>query len=194
MPTRIRPLILALGVAVAILTTSRAADEAVTHVPTELTFESARDYAGCFNDVSVDLAVETPAGRQLRVPMFWAGTRLWKARYASSEAGIHSYRTECSDTSNAGLHGITGEIKVKPYAGENPLFRHGPLRIAENRRHFEHADATPFLWLGDTCWMGLCQRLVWPGEFQQYVPIPKTLTRRYGLSSRFAVPIGRSNL
>ncbi len=168
MQTATRPAILAVGFVLASLAQMRA-DETETNVPLELTFSSAKNYADCFNEVRVDLAVETPSGRQLRVPMFWAGTRTWKARYASSEEGIHSYHTVCSDVSDAGLHGITGKIDVKPYAGENPLLRHGPLRIAENRRHFQHGDATPFLWVGDTCWMGLCQRLAWPGEFQQYV-------------------------
>jgi hypothetical protein len=28
-------------------------------------------------------------------------------------------------------------------------------------------DGTPFFWLGDTWWMGLCHRLHWPEEFQQ---------------------------
>ena len=58
-----------------------------------------------------------------------------------------------------------GEIVA--YAGDNPLYRHGPLRVAADHRHFEHADDTPFFWLGDTWWMGLCQRLHWPDEFQQ---------------------------
>ena len=33
-------------------------------------------------------------------------------------------------------------------------------------RHFQHADGTPFFWLGDTWWMGLCKRLSWPDGFQ----------------------------
>ena len=37
-----------------------------------------------------------------------------------------------------------------------PLYLHGPLRVAADRRHFEHADGTPFFWLADTWWMGLC--------------------------------------
>ena len=38
--------------------------------------------------------------------------------------------------------------------------------MSESGRHFEHADGTPFFWLADTWWMGLCERLQWPGEFQ----------------------------
>jgi hypothetical protein len=40
------------------------------------------------------------------------------------------------------------------------------LRISASRRYFEHADGTPFFWLGDTWWMGLSDRLSWNG-FQQ---------------------------
>jgi hypothetical protein len=38
--------------------------------------------------------------------------------------------------------------------------------VAPSRRHFEHGDGTPFFWLGDTWWMGLCHRLRFPGEFK----------------------------
>ena len=55
---------------------------------------------------------------------------------------------------------------MAPYRGRNPLMLHGPLRVSESGRHFEHEDGTPFFWLADTWWMGLCERLGWPGEFQ----------------------------
>ena len=41
------------------------------------------------------------------------------------------------------------------------------MRVAADQRHFEHADGTPFFWLGDTWWMGLSHRLHWPDEFQR---------------------------
>ena len=44
--------------------------------------------------------------------------------------------------------------------------RRGPLRVSESRRYLEHIDGTPFFWLGDTWWMGLCNRLSWPEDFQ----------------------------
>ena len=81
--------------------------------------------------------------------------------------GQHRWRSECSDGSDAGLHGVDGTVRSNAYEGDNPLFRHGPMRVAPDRRHFEHADGTPFFWLGDTWWMGLCHRLHWPDEFQQ---------------------------
>ena len=43
---------------------------------------------------------------------------------------------------------------------------HGPLRVSADHRHFTHQDGTPFFWLGDTWWMGLCERLEWPEDFK----------------------------
>lgn len=133
----------------------------------EVSFTSAKDYADPFNQVNLDVLFTTPEGRLLRVPAFWAGGKTWRARYASPLTGTHSFRTDCNDTSNPALHGVTGAVEIKPYAGNNLLFRHGPIRVAEDRRHFSHADGTPFFWLGDTWWMGLTSRLRWPEDFQE---------------------------
>ena len=133
----------------------------------EISFESAKDYADPFNHVTLDAVFTTPDGRLLRVPAFWAGGKTWRVRYASPLVGTHRYRTECNDAANPALHGVRGEVVVTPYTGTNALFRHGPIRVADDRRHFAHADGTPFFWLGDTWWMGLVKRLQWPEEFQQ---------------------------
>ena len=45
------------------------------------------------------------------------------------------------------------------YKGDNPLIQHGMLRVSADKRHFEHADGTPFFWLGDTWWKCLSKRL-----------------------------------
>jgi hypothetical protein len=133
----------------------------------EIRFTSAKDYADPFHQVTLDAVFTTPDGRLLRVPAFWAGDKIWRVRYASPLAGRHTFRTECNDTANSALHGISGAIEVRPYTGENPLFRHGPIRVANSRRHFAHADGTPFFWLGDTWWMGLSERVRWPEDFQE---------------------------
>ncbi|HEV3257336.1 MAG TPA: DUF4038 domain-containing protein [Gemmataceae bacterium] len=132
----------------------------------ERSFPSEKSYADPFNDLDVDVVFTAPDGQELRVPAFWAGGRTWTVRYASGQVGVHRYRTECSDTRNAALHGLRGRITIKPYTGDNPLYCHGPIGVAADRRHFRYADGTPFLWLGDTWWMGLCQRLHWPDEFK----------------------------
>ena len=133
---------------------------------TEWHFSSGQTYPDPFNDVELDVLVTDPDGEERRVPAFWSGESTWRVRYASPKLGTHRWRSECSDTSNPGLHGREGSVEVVPYKGRNPLMRYGPLRVSESGRHFEHADGTPFFWLADTWWMGLCERLAWPGEFQ----------------------------
>ncbi len=138
-----------------------------TNTVAEMVFTATQDYHDAFHDVTLDVEFVTPQGETLRVPAFWAGGRVWKVRYASPQVGTHRWQSVCSVTADKGLHNVSGTVVVEPYRGDNPLFVHGPLRVADDRRHFEHLDKTPFFWLGDTWWMGLCQRLSWPDAFQQ---------------------------
>jgi hypothetical protein len=133
----------------------------------EFSFESAQQYRDPFNEITLDVVFTDPTGDKRRVPALWAGGATWRVRYASPIIGTHRFQTECSDTSNTGLHGVRGEVTITPYTGQNPLFRHGAIRVADDGRHFAHADGTPFFWLGDTWWMGLVKRLRWPEDFQQ---------------------------
>ena len=153
----------------------------------EWSFRSTVEYANPWREIEVAFVFTTPAGRELRVPAFWAGGRRWRARYSSGEPGEHRFRTECSDSGNAGLHGRIGAVRVVEVAGENrvdlhgrtgsvrvveaasenPLFRHGPVRLDPSRTHLEHADGTPFFWLADTWWMGLAERLRWPEDVRR---------------------------
>ncbi len=77
MPSPSHPTIIALALSL-LLSPQAKAVETQTCVPVELTFESAREYEDCFNDVIVDLEVTSPSGQRVRVPMFWAGKRVWK--------------------------------------------------------------------------------------------------------------------
>jgi hypothetical protein len=129
----------------------------------EVTLVSAKTYENPFMEIELNAVVTQPDGNKLRVPMFWAGGNRWCLRYASNAIGVHSFRTECSDNTNTKLHGVEGKIEVTAYKGQNPLYRHGPIRIARDKRHFEHADGTPFFWLADTWWKNLCKRMTWDG-------------------------------
>jgi hypothetical protein len=127
---------------------------------------SAKNYSNPFMEVELDAVVTRPDGTQVRVPGFWNGGNDWRIRYSSGQIGTHTWRTECSDAGDYGLHGVTGSIEVVPSTSDNPLFKHGPPRVGQGGRHFEHADGTPFLWLGDTWWKNLCKRMTWEG-FQE---------------------------
>jgi len=132
----------------------------------EMALVSAKTYPNPFTDVQLDVVVTRPDGVALRVPGFWAGGNTWRFRYASPVTGRHPWRSECSDRDNPQLHGVAGQIAVGGNTDDNPLYRHGPIRVADDRRHFVHADGTPFFWLGDTWWKNLCKRLTWEG-FQE---------------------------
>ena len=132
----------------------------------EVALVSGKMYKNPFVEIELNAVVMQPDGTKLTVPMFWAGGNRWCLRYASSVAGVHTFRTECSDNTNAKLHGVEGKIEVTAYKGQNNLYRHGPIRVATDRRHFEHTDGTPFFWLADTWWKCLCKRMTWVG-FQE---------------------------
>ena len=129
----------------------------------QVTLKSSRTYNNPFMEVELDAVVTRPDGKELRTPMFWAGANKWNLRYASNITGEHTFRTECSDSTNAKLHGVEGKIKVVPNKGQNELYHHGSIRVSKNGRYFEHADGEPFLWLGDTWWKCLAKRLSWDG-------------------------------
>ena len=132
----------------------------------EIACLSEKTYENPFVEVELDAIITGPDQAQVRVPAFWAGGNRWCFRYASSVPGVYAWKLDCSDVSNSGLHGKVGKIEVIPYRAMNVLYRHGPIRVAKDRRHFEHGDGTPFFWLGDTWWKNLCKRMTWEG-FQE---------------------------
>ncbi len=134
------------------------------NVMVELSFEAQRAHDDPFNTVSLDVVFTTPNNKTLNVPAFWAGGNKWKVRYASPMIGDHHFISECSDAKDKGLHNVSGNVRINAYTGENPFYKHGPLRVAANHRYLQHIDGKPFFWMGDTWWMGLCHRLHWSEE------------------------------
>ena len=132
----------------------------------ELSFASPQVCRDPYNEVTLDGVVTAPGGGVTRVPAFWAGEDVWKLRFAGTELGEYRVELDGEDGSDAGLSGRQATIFVEAYEGSNPLLRHGRIRVAADRRHFEHADGTPFFWTGDTWWMGLSTRLDWPRGFR----------------------------
>jgi len=129
-------------------------------------YVSQKTYQDPFWEVDLDLVVKKPDGSQQVVPAFWAGANTWTIRYSASETGNYSFTTRCSDSKNKDLHAQKGQVKVVAYQGENPLYKHGTIKVSEDQSHFEHLDGKPFFWLADSWWFGMSDRLKWPGEFQ----------------------------
>ena len=131
----------------------------------EKTFRAAARYLDPFNEVAFTVRITFPDGREQDYPGYWAGGNAFRFRFSSPAIGAYRYVTTCSNSQDAGLHQQRGAFQVVRYEGDNALFQHGSIRLAENKRHFVHQDGTPFLWLGDTWWCGLAKRLRWPDEF-----------------------------
>ncbi len=135
-----------------------------TNKMVELTFKTDAKYDDPFNGVELDAVFTDPSGKQLKVPGFWAGGDTWKIRYSSPIQGTHTFTTVCSEAGDKALHNIQGKIEVRKYKGSNVLLQRGAPKIADDKRHFAYGDGAPFFWMGDTWWMGLTKRLVWPEE------------------------------
>ncbi|MFZ5829765.1 MAG: DUF4038 domain-containing protein [Planctomycetota bacterium] len=141
-------------------TVSGATEDAgvLPHVQTwqlhEVVLNSSRDYEDSLRDVRVTLELTSPDGKTQSASGFWDGGRTWRVRVAPGLIGRWRWKSICSDTANSGLHSVEGAMECVPYAGENPLYRHGPQKLSDDRTHFEYADGTPYFWLACTAWNG----------------------------------------
>ncbi|HIJ72852.1 MAG TPA: DUF4038 domain-containing protein [Candidatus Hydrogenedentes bacterium] len=140
---------------------------AIQNQVVEWRYTSGAPYNDPFNDVELDVLLRSLPGETWKVPAFWAGQQEWRVRFSPPKTGKYVVTTVCSDTSNTDLHSRTAILNAVAHDSENPLLRYGPLRVADSKRTLEHADGTPFFWLGDTWWMGLCKRLSWPEDFKR---------------------------
>lgn len=129
----------------------------------EWAFTSQKNYADPFNEVTVDVLFTSDDESRILAPAFWAGGSTWKVRFSTPDLKKFQYKAASNDPE---INGSSGEFIVTPYTGDNPVYMHGPVKIASDKRHFEHCDGTPFFWLADTWWMGFCKRLDWPRGFQ----------------------------
>ena len=130
----------------------------------EMSFASSKSYDNPFIDVEVDVLFSN-GKEKWKVPAFWDGGRTWKVRFSAREKGTYSYRAIATDQSDTGLNTKEKTLTVTEYKGENPLYRHGPIHIATDNRHFAYADGTPFFWLGDTFQPGTFCHQFHPGKF-----------------------------
>lgn len=119
--------------------------------------------------VDVDMVFTGPDGKTFTSHAFTDDNKTFTFRAAFPVSGIWSWKTTCSDASNTSLHNISGKVKVAKYKGDNPLYRHGDLKVSDNKRYLVHADGTPFLWIGETGWCST--RKTSMEEFKYYVDV-----------------------
>lgn len=141
---------------VTIMSSGTAAEPATVHSGVyEAALTSTRAYGNPCSDAQVRVEFRSPSGEISSVDGFWDGDDVWKVRFSPTQTGKWRWKSECSDESNAGLHGRRGFFECVPYTGENALLTRGPIKLSANRRYLVHSDGTPFFWLADTAWNGV---------------------------------------
>lgn len=120
----------------------------------ELELRASRRYSNPYTDVAVDIAFRGPRGLVIRRPAFWDGGDTWRVRFASPVArGTWTWRSRCSRSGDAGLHGASGTLTARPAPDDAPpLSRRGLLRRSPGGRNVVHADGTPLFLVADTAW------------------------------------------
>jgi len=104
-------------------------------------------------ETEVSVEFRSPSGKPHGVLGFWDGGKTWRVRFMPDEPGTWTYQSR-SRPALVGLDGQTGEFACRRGEGRGPFVQHGAVRVAGNGRYLEHADGTPFFWLGDTVWYG----------------------------------------
>jgi len=102
--------------------------------------------------LNVDVVFKGPGGKSFRTRAFSDDGVTYRFRTAFPSSGLWKWKTSCSDKKDKDLHNKKGEVIVDPYSGDNPLYKHGDLRVSDDNRYLAHADGTPFLWIGETGW------------------------------------------
>lgn len=120
----------------------------------EHTLESTLVYDHALHDVHVTVSFTSSAGTLREIDAFWDGGTLWRVRFMPGEIGIWHFETSCSDEDNQGLHKHSGSFECIAAKGTTRFDRHGSIGLSDSRRHFVHADSSPFFWMADTCWNG----------------------------------------
>jgi hypothetical protein len=120
----------------------------------EQAFKSHVVYSNALQDTSLTVVFTSPLGETREVDGFWDGGKIWRVRFSPDQPGRWRFKTTCSDTANYDLHNQSGEFLCTAATGETRFHKHGPVRVARDQRHLEHADGTPFFWLADTVWAG----------------------------------------
>lgn len=127
----------------------------VYHVwePWQMELKSTRTYENPYKDIELTVEYAGPENEKFTSPGFWNGESVFIIRSAFPAVGKWQWKTSCSDTLNIGLHNKSGEVIVKPYKGDNPLYKNGFLRISKNQQYLTYHNMKPFLWVGGTAWV-----------------------------------------
>jgi hypothetical protein len=117
--------------------------------------------------MTVEVVFTGPGGKTINTHAFTDDGKIYTFRTAFPGPGAWTWRSTCSNASDASLHNKSGKVKVSLYKGVNPLYLHGDLKVSDDKRYLVHADDTPFLWMGETGWNATLKGTM--SEWKEYV-------------------------
>lgn len=117
----------------------------------DIPVHTTKVYTSPFEDVDVFGTFTGPDGKSIKLLAFWDGDGTWVLRFAPTAVGTWHYTITSTDSDNTDFT-CNGTAICVPYTGELDMYRHGFLKVSEDRDYLEYADGTPFFWLGDTHW------------------------------------------
>lgn len=121
----------------------------------ELVFESTVEYENPIQDLrTFEITFTSPTGIVKTINGFWDGGTTWRARFLPCETGEWSYKTNCSDAKNSGLHELKGRFICRNEESTLDIYKHGPIVHPAGTYHLTYSDGKPFFWLGCTAWNG----------------------------------------
>jgi len=124
--------------------------------PIEIGLRSEVDYNNPFTATEIDATFTHTDGTVITLPGFWKRGKTWAVRFSPTKAGDWTYKVTCKDTTNTGLF-AEGVIHAAEATGDNAISEHGFVTVERGKRYYQHADGTPFFWLGDTNWQAPTQ-------------------------------------
>ena len=133
----------------------------------EAVLASVKTYNNPCRDVVLNVVYTGPGGESYRTYGFWDGGNTFKIRCAFPTPGVWRWVTSCSNKTDTGLQNQSGVVNVTAYAGDNPLYKHGFLKVSDDRRYLSYNDGTPFLWMGDTVWHASCRAVM--SDWKKYI-------------------------
>ena len=124
--------------------------------PAEIILHSTVAYDNPYVATEIDATFTHTDGTEITLPGFWMQGNTWAVRFSPTKVGEWSYRITCKDTSNTGLF-ETGKVIATEATGSTDIAQHGFVTTVKDQRYYQHADGTPFFWLGDTNWQAFTQ-------------------------------------
>ncbi|HWC61353.1 MAG TPA: DUF5060 domain-containing protein, partial [Verrucomicrobiae bacterium] len=118
----------------------------------EREFKSSVVYENPFQECGLKVTFVSPDGITNVTDAFWDGGKTWRVRFSPDLPGRWTYRTACTDAANRGLDNQSGEFLCTSPTGTGRFAKHGPIHVAKDGHHFEHADGSPFFYMADAAW------------------------------------------